>query len=79
MLNTGNCGMRHKSWQSQKAISLLCLKLREKNKTVKEKRSTEIKIAGRCPMQGVLRRPFYYLANEFFICFKNLSAIGVKL
>ena len=42
-------------------------------------RSTEIKIAGRCPMRGVFRRPFYYLANEFFICFKNLSAIGVKL
>ena len=78
--------MRRRSWQSQKAISLLCLKLREKNKTVKEKnktvkekRSTEIKIVGRCPMQGVFRRPFYYLANEFFICFKNLSAIGVKL
>ena len=66
MLNTGNCGMKRRSWLSQKVLSILCLKLSEKNKTVKEKRNTEIKIAGRCPIQGVFRRSFSFsghLAN----------------
>ena len=35
--------------------------------------------AGRCPAAGVFRRLFYCPAKDVCICFRNLSAIGVKL
>lgn len=46
--------------------------------SVKRKKSTDNN-AGRCPAAGVFRRLFYCPAKDVCICFRNLSAIGVKL